>query len=239
MVTYRLLDRFQQLFAGVRYRHRASTNGDKVARCLYEDLFTLGESTALCTGLADHRVVVNTQNHRRAIKARRGDGTLGQLAPGAEAIVEPGFSVAKGQVTDVEIGVDVKMVSKAMIKQISRVDNDLRDQVKQFQTRASNPVCVGVVGLNYAAHYVSYEGDRVYRTDGTAGKPHPKTEAPKTEPRLHQALDPKFDELLVLKYRATNEPPYPFEWVDLMETRLDYGAALARISREYDTRFGG
>jgi len=53
---------------------------------------------------------------------------------------------------------------------------------------------------------------------------------------------PSFDELLILRYRATNAEPYPrfgypFSWADLKATELDYGAILTRISREYDRRF--
>lgn len=237
-MTYRLLDRFRRLFDGAKYVHRASTNGDKVARCLYEDLYGLGKSKVLCARIAEHRAVVNKQNRRQGIRARRGDGTFGELIPNVVAVVEPGFSVANGEISNVEIGVEVKIFSKAMVKQIARVENDLRDQVKQFQRRANNPVCVGIVGINYAAKYVSYEGDRAYPTDGVRDR-HPIQEAAHVEQRLSLDLETTFDELLFLKYRATNEPPYPFEWVDPKETLLDYGAALARISDKYDTRFGG
>ena len=229
---------FRQLFEGVRYNHRASTNGDKVARCLYEDLLGVGRSRALCTRIAEHRCVVNKQNRRRGIKARRGDGTFGELIPNMVAVVEPGFSVAQGEISNVEIGVEVKILAKSMTKQIARVENDLRDQVRQFQTKANNPVCVGIVGINYAKHYVGYEGDREYRTDGTASARHPSQEAPQAENQLSQVLGTTFDELIFLQYRATNEPSYPFEWVNEVGTQMDYGAVLARISEKYDTRFG-
>jgi hypothetical protein len=48
---------------------------------------------------------------------------------------------------------------------------------------------------------------------------------------------PSFDEFLVLRFRATNQPPYSFEWLDFDATNLDYGAILTRISREYTRRF--
>jgi hypothetical protein len=48
---------------------------------------------------------------------------------------------------------------------------------------------------------------------------------------------PEFDEFLVLRFKATNEPPYPFEWADYNGTRLDYAAALSRISARYQQRF--
>ena len=237
-MTYRLLDRFQEVFDGVKYRHRSSTTGDKVARCLYEDLYALGKSKGLCMRIAQHRSVVNTQNKRRGIRARRGDGTFGELVPGVAPVIEIGFSVARGEISNVEIGIEVKILSKAMGKQLGRVQNDLREQVRQFQTKANNPICVGIVGINCAERYTSYEGDRAVPTDGTARYRHPAQEAPDVERRLSQELETTFDELLLLKYRATNEPPYPFAWVHPIDVRKDYGAALARISDTYDTRFG-
>ena len=48
---------------------------------------------------------------------------------------------------------------------------------------------------------------------------------------------PSFDEFLVLRFRAGNQPPYSFEWLDLKATSLDYGAILTRISRENNRRF--
>ena len=45
------------------------------------------------------------------------------------------------------------------------------------------------------------------------------------------------ENFLVLRFKATNEPPYPFEWVDYDATRLDYAAALSRISARYQQRF--
>jgi hypothetical protein len=81
----------------------------------------------------------------------------------------------------------------------------------------------------------SYEGDRSYRTDGGKYK-HPIQEAEQAHTRL-AVVAPQYDEFLILKYRACNEPPYPFEWVNEKETRLVYGAALIRISNEYQSRF--
>jgi hypothetical protein len=48
---------------------------------------------------------------------------------------------------------------------------------------------------------------------------------------------PSFDEFLILRFRAPNVEPYPFEWLDLRATELDYGAILTRIAREYTRRF--
>ena len=237
MLTYRLLGEFRRLFDGVRYLHRHSTHGDRVARCLFEDLYELKRSKSFVSHVAEGRSAFSPQNRRRGVKARRGDGTFGELIPHVAAAVEPGFMVPRGEIANIEIGVEVKVLAKAMLKQLARVENDLRDQVQQFQTRATNPVCVGIIGINYAEQYVSYEGDREYPT-GVAGQPHPAKEAPRAEARLTAALEPKFDELLFLRYRATNIKPYPFEWVDPIGTPKDYGAALVRISEKYETRFG-
>ena len=48
---------------------------------------------------------------------------------------------------------------------------------------------------------------------------------------------PSFDEFLILRFRASNQAPHAFEWLDLEATNLDYGAILTRISREYNRRF--
>ena len=48
---------------------------------------------------------------------------------------------------------------------------------------------------------------------------------------------PSFDEFLILRFRASNQPPYLFDWLDLKATSLDYGAILTRISREHNRRF--
>jgi hypothetical protein len=81
----------------------------------------------------------------------------------------------------------------------------------------------------------SYEGDRSYRTDGRTYK-HPIQEAEQASNRLANVAE-KYDEFLILRYRAKNEPPHSFEWVNQKDTSLEYGAALIRISNEYQKRF--
>jgi hypothetical protein len=94
-----------------------------------------------------------------------------------------------------------------------------------------------VVGINQAERVIGYEGDRPFPTTGRAGFLHPIQEAPEAERRLREEVQPAFDEFLILRYRATNAPPFPFEWVDYNATRLDYAAALTRISARYQQRF--
>jgi hypothetical protein len=236
-LKYRLLDEFQGLFDGKQYKHRDSSLGDRVAHHLYEDLLQIGKSALLRERIEKQERVLNVQNKCQGIAARRGDGTLGELVPGIVAIVDPGFEVARGPIANVEIGVEVKILAKAMIKQIDRVISDLKGQVDQFHRGAGTPICVGIVGINSAPYCVSYEGDRSYRTDGKKHK-HPAAEAAEAEGRIRDQASPKFDEFLFLRYRATNEAPFPFQWTDYLATFKEYGAALTRISRAYDTRFG-
>lgn len=235
-MSYRLLDQFEATFKGVRYRHRDSSLGDKIAIELFEDLVALGRSQRFQDRIADGRTAANARNTRRGIVARRGDGTFGELIPRTEAAVVRGFSVPRGQIATVEIGVEVKILAKAMIKQIDRVVSVLLKQVDHFGRGGGNPICVGIVGINYAAHCTGYEGERRFPTDGKGHK-HPIQEAADAESRLIAQVKPSYDEFVILRYRATNEPPHPFEWVDSAETELDYGAVLARISSEYDRRF--
>ena len=235
-MQYRVLEEFRRLFDGTLYRHRRSNLGDFVAMQFYEDLVQVERSEKL-SGRVDSKVwVVNVANRRVGVRARRGDGTFGEIIPGEHAVTEPGYRVARGRVATVEIGVEVKILAKAMIKQTDRVMGDLEKQITQFRKGGGDPLCVAIVGINHAEYTVSYEGDREYRTDGRQNR-HPIQEAEEAENRLINGVAPYFDEFIVLKYRATNEAPFPFEWVDYQETMQEYGSSLVRISREYDRRY--
>lgn len=232
----RLLETFRQLFDGTRYLHRKSNLGDLVAVQFYEDLVTLGKSTKLPQRVAAHDRVINLRNITVGKTARRGDGTLGELVPTAAAIVEKDFIVARGPTANIEIGVEAKILAKAMIKQIDRVIGDLQRQVQMFKKHGGNPICVGFVGINCSTTYTSYEGRRRFPTDGKKYK-HPIQEAADAEIRLRNDALPVFDEFLILKFTATNVRPYQFSWVDYGALSLEYNALLTRVSREYDVRF--
>lgn len=167
---------------------------------------------------------------------RRGDGTFGELIPHAVAVELPDFVVARGPIATVEIGSEVKILAKAMIKQIDRVMTDLQNQKREFGRAGGNPITIGIVGINQAPHYVSFEGEREWPTDGRKHK-HPIQEAAEAERRLVQRVATDFDEFLILRFRATNRDPFPFEWTDAGQTEMDYGAVLTRILRKYETRF--
>jgi hypothetical protein len=237
VTEFRLLTEFRRLFDGNKYEHRRSNLGDFVAMHLYEDLVSIKKSDRYVISVENMSRVLNVQNKRKGIDARRGDGTFGELIVGERPQVDPGYKVARGPVATIEIGVEVKILAKAMIKQIDRVKSDLVNQTRNFKKRSGSrrPICVAIVGVNYADVATSYEGDRTYRTDGGKYK-HPIQEAEQARTRLAEVKS-AFDEFLVLRYKAQNEPPYSFEWVDEKDSRQEYGAALMRISNEYQSRF--
>ncbi len=235
---YRLLTQFRRLFEGKIYKHRASNQGDFVAMHLYEDLITVQRSPKFVGAVLTRRDrVLNVQNRRRGVAARRGDGTFGEIIPGEIAILDPGYQVGRGPIATVEIGIEIKVLAKAMIKQIDRVINDLRNQVVQFRRGGGHPICIAIVGVNEAESTIGYEGNRPFPTTGKDGFLHPAQEAPEAARRLQALAAPEFDEFLILRFKATNAAPYPFEWADFNETRLDYAAALSRISARYQQRF--
>jgi hypothetical protein len=47
-----------------------------------------------------------------------------------------------------------------------------------------------------------------------------------------------YDELIVLRFAATNMDPFAFKWVDAAATRRDYSAAILRLAGLYQQRFG-
>jgi len=234
---YSLLEQFRLLFDGKPYYHRNASQGDKAVRFLYEDLRKLNKSQILSSRIDLKTRVVNTANKAVGIVSRRGDGAFGELVPVAKALIDPGFLVARGPISAIEIGAETKILAKAMIKQIDRVIGDLRRQVDEFQKNA-NPICIAVVGVNHAINYTSFEGERSFPTDGTAKYKHPSQEAEEAIRRLILKARPAFDEFLVLRFAATNVGPFPFRWIDEQQTLLEYSALLTRVSKLYDQRFG-
>jgi hypothetical protein len=225
-----LLDAFEGSFKGKLYRHRIANTGDAVALYLYEDLVSLGRSSKLRERVVAARDVVNTRNLVKGKTGRRGDGTFGELIPGETAERLPGFAVARGPVATIEIGVEVKVLAKAMLKQIDRVINDLRHQASVFKKLNPDAITVGIVGINYSYSYVSYEKERKYDSS-------PITESRKAQQRLQEGAADAFDEFLVLPFGVTNVDPFPFEWTERRDTEQHYNSVILRISNLYDTRF--
>src|SRR6266436_2533820 len=112
---FHLLRTFRSVFDGSLYKHRDSSLGDLVASQLYEDLVALNKSEKLTRRVQAHERVVNLANTAVGRPSRRGDGTFGELVPTAVAITESGLLVARGEVANIEIGAETKILAKAMI----------------------------------------------------------------------------------------------------------------------------
>lgn len=235
-MAYRLLEQFAGVFSGRFYNHRQSTIGDEIAGYLFEDLVALDGSPKLVRRVTERKAVLNVQNRAVGKRTRRGDGTFGEIVPGAQVSIEPGLYVARARIASIDIGAETKILAKAMIKQIDRVCNDLEKQADQFRTINGQAICVAIVGINFADQYLSVEGTRPFPTDGRRYK-HPIQEAMNAEKRVLDRVTRIYDELLILRFKATNQPPYQFEWMDQRTIEEEYGAALARISRLYEQRF--
>ena len=236
MPADRLLDQVARTFIAGPYIHRNSQVGNRIADCFFEDLYALGESDSLVQRVDDRSRVLNPKGLSPGIRARRGDGSFGDAVPGSATRTVEGFAVGRGSTADIEIGVEVKILAKAMIKQIDRLTSDLCGQARHFREKNDQAIRIGIVAINQAARYVSFEGDRAFLTDGHRYL-HPVQEAAEAERRLLEDARPCFDEFLVLPFVATNEPPFPFSWVNEPRTRSEYASALLRVSRLYDRRF--
>ncbi|MGI8546412.1 MAG: hypothetical protein ACR2M1_03620 [Gemmatimonadaceae bacterium] len=232
MPHYRLLDAFRASFEGKRYLHRNQTIGNAIASHLYDDILALNRSAKFVARTTAGLDAVNVANHIAGRKGRRGDGTFGEVVPGEAISYEAGFVVPRAAIATLEIGTEVKIVAKAMIKQIDRVMSDINGQALTFRNQTRDAISVGIVGVNFSDVYTSYEGERSY----PAGPP-PSREAPRAVERIEQIVRPNFDELLILRFRATNTDPYPFQWVDEQATRQQYSAAILRISKLFEQRF--
>lgn len=132
-MIFRVLDTFRSLFEGKKYEHRNSTLGDFVAGHLYEDLLALGRSAKLAHRISAGERVLNVANRAVGKKARRGDGTFGEVVPAAAVLHDLGYNVGRGPLATIEIGAETKVMCKAMLRQIDRVIGDLIRQVEQFQ----------------------------------------------------------------------------------------------------------
>jgi hypothetical protein len=231
-MTDRLLQAFRATFEGQRYIHRRAYTGDVIASYLYEDLHSLARSPKFVQRVEGGIVAVNNLNRIRGREGRRGDGTLGIVPPSGRTKTETDFTVVRGPVATLEIGAEVKIVATKLTAQIDRVMSDLRHQAEIFQSQTNRAIKVAIVGVNFATEYTGYEGIREH-----IAKSPPSREAPEIVRRLNQFVKPNFDELVILRFRATNREPFAFEWVDEDGTRLDYGSVLVRVSDEYERRF--
>ena len=235
----RLLDAFQGLFVGQAYRHRDSSLGDSISVEVYEDLYELARSPKLVGSVDASMRGLGPRNQAVTLqRMRRGDGTLGELVDPANARRFSSYALARGTVATIDCGVEVKILSKAMIKQIDRVVGDLTKQVGAWRSVSANVISIAIVGINHADYTTGYEGDRSYRTDGRLYA-HPIQEAAAAERHIVESVINHgiYDEVVILRYRAANEEPFAFEWVNYEATWQAYRAALIRLSGVMENRW--
>ena len=134
-----------------------------------------------------------------------------------------GFSVPDGPVAEPRIGCEVKIIAKSQQKQIDRVISDLENFARRMELLSKRCINVAVVGVNHESDYVGYEGERSFRHTLR------EHETTAVTTKLRSRLTETYDEFRILGFRATNQPPYPFSWLDQGTTDLDYGAALTRL----------
>jgi len=167
VADYKLLQQLERTFRNGPYLHRRSNLGNRIADCLYEDLYELGASAKLRERIEQQLRVLNPKGVSPGIHARRGDGSFGPPVPGWAPMRVPGFVVARGLTAEVEIGAEVKILAKAMMNQIDRVMSDLRSQANHFRRKSPTAITVGIVAINFADRYTSFERTRRFSTDGS------------------------------------------------------------------------
>ena len=234
-VTFRLLAAFEGLFRGTAYKHRISTLGNFVATHLYEDLLEHGDSPKFIDRVTSGKGAVNVDGSTRGVKARRGDGTFGAVVPGSAAGHVKGFAALQGMVALTHIGAEFKIIATAHLKQIDRVLTDLTGSASSLKAKSQNAITVGFAAVNYSERWTGLEGARSFPVERKPQRALQESE--ETSRRLLEIARPAFDEFVLLKFKATNQAPFPFSWLDERGTAADYGAALVRISHLYEQRF--
>lgn len=231
---FRLLRAFEDLFRDKPYRHRDSSLGNFVALHLYEDLYEGKHSPKFNRDVDTKACVVNIAGSTRGVKARRGDGTFGRVVPAQQPSQTDGLMVWQGMVALSHVGIEVKIIAKVPLKQIDRVLTDLTSSAKSLK-ESSDAITVGIGAVNYSETYTGFEGTRefvVTRKPEAAAR-----EAHEACRRLERIAKPAFDEFLLFRFKATNQTPFPFLWLDSAGVEADYAAALLRVSNQYEKRF--
>lgn len=230
---FRLLETFRKTFAGTLYKHRDSTLGNKIGRQLFEDLLSHEVSGNYAEHVGRRLGVVNSGGRIHTPRAiRRNDSIFGRVPAGAD--LKPageGFLVLEGPVAEPRIGCEVKIIAKSQQKQIDRVISDLENFALRMKSLSPQCINVAVVGVNEESDYVGHEGERAFRDRLREQEP------TLVVAKLREHLLSRYDELLTVRFKATNQPSYPFAWLDARQTELDYGAVLTRVGDLYQRRF--
>ncbi|HWP57337.1 MAG TPA: hypothetical protein VNL14_05580 [Candidatus Acidoferrales bacterium] len=229
---FKLLESFRKTFEGRVYKHRDPTVGNKIGRYFFEDMLDHSVSARYTHHVASRLGVVSIHGKVQTPRdIRRNDSVFGIPPAGAVLREASGFRVIEGPVAEPRIGCEVKIVAKSQQKQIDRVINDLEGFARRMKRLNRRCINLAVVGVNHESDYVGHEGARSFRHALKA------QESAKVEQKLRERLIDVYDELLLLSFRATNQPPYPFHWLNPIEVDVAYGAALTRVGAQYQSRF--
>lgn len=233
---YKALERFEEMFRQGPYLHRRSNLGNEVAALVPEDLLDLAASPKLVNAVRERTLVVGRHGSVKGKPGRRGDVMFGRIVPGTAATQVSQRAIARGLVAVGHLGVEVKILAQrqAMLKQIDRVINDLANQARTFR---KHPQCmtVAIVGVNYSERYVGYEGKRTFPRQVSPDVANRESDQACQRISIENRKD--YDELLILRFSASNEPPFDFEWLNKEDTQHSYASALARLSSLYEQRF--
>lgn len=249
---YRVLDVFANLFHGRIYNPRSSTQNNAICQAFFEDVYSLGRSKTFVLRCDQGTHVVNARSEVHGISVRHGDGTFGERVPSAEPKRISRFAVPEGALSTLEIAIEVKVLSVALRKNQGNRLAELSHQLDAFKraARVDNQrplITIALVFLNAAERFAAIEGHqsslkggppaRITIADGITRKS-PAQEAATTEAffvREMQQIGYRYP--LILKYRATNEPPYPFAWADQARTVADYSNVLTNVCLDYENLF--
>ena len=255
-MAYRLLEAFALLFTAGVYNPRPSTQGDTLARELFEDLFVIAKRrrsrSAFVSRVEKKTNGVNPGNKIFArAPLRRGDGTFGEFLPSIVPRIVPKYKITLGSTATTEIGCEVKILATRMLGQIDRNINDLKKQVGEFRKKAGSrpPISVCVVGINRSAQYRSFVGQKVrcpncgthfpihYDSGPGSRRRAPRAEAPVVLRRIADEALASYDFSTVLEFEAANVEPYAFAWSNARKTVREYETMLINLAAEYETRF--
>lgn len=112
---------------------------------------------------------------------------------------------------------------------------DLTGSAVSLKEKSANAITVGFAAVNYSERWTGMEGTRSFPVERTPKRALAASD--ETSRRLLEIARPAFDEFVLLRFRATNQEPFPFSWLNATGTAADYGAALVRIAALYEKRF--
>ena len=124
-----LLRAFERTFDSGPYLHRKQNLGNIIGERMYYDLRETKVSKAYNDALLSGGFGLNRDVRIAGREARRGDGAFGRFILGQKIVPHATISgetqpLTRAPIAQVQVGVETKILAKAMIKQLSRVLTD-------------------------------------------------------------------------------------------------------------------